>query len=223
MKRFLDSHIVISIQLLVIAAVIAAAAYTVHASKKSTYELVAERAESQVRLLEELFATTDRNGADDAISSVISDCPHRTEFDSLLGSLGTLGSKELVKTQQLLESCGGYFAERKALMVVRIEREIEYLEDMIELLKSLEAPYNTQSLHLAEWKLLHEQEVKRSSLLKEQVSLQESIITALLIGTAESRATIADYGKRAQSIGETLMVLDQQIDEQRKQLVKVES
>lgn len=222
MKRFLDTHILISIQLVVVAVVICIAAYSVHVAKHDTYTLLLSRAHEQVLLLEELFVLTDRNGADSATAEVIKDCPRRDEFDTLLTSLSSLGNKDLLRTQQLLESCGGYFAERKALMVVRIEREIDYLRDIVSMLDTLDVS-ERPVFSLEEWEILHDHEVRRSGLLNEQVTIQGDIITALLLSTPESQTKITELSRRAQSVGETLMVLDQQIDDQRKQLIEKHS
>ncbi|MCD5381715.1 MAG: hypothetical protein LR017_00180 [Candidatus Pacebacteria bacterium] len=54
------------------------------------------------------------------IASIITDCPNRTEFESLLARLHLLQHRELIRVQQHFNACGDFYAERKALMVARI-------------------------------------------------------------------------------------------------------
>ena len=82
---------------------------------------------NQLEIMESLAVETNRNGADEVVSKIITDCPKRAEFEGLLERLEALKHKDLITAQQLFDSCGGYYAERKAVMVSRLEREYEIL------------------------------------------------------------------------------------------------
>ena len=73
------------------------------------------------------------------VAKIISDCPNRVKFETLLDTLATLKHNDLVRTQQLFESCGSFYSERKAVMVSRLERELDVLKDNIAFLIILDS------------------------------------------------------------------------------------
>ena len=90
----------------------------------------------QEKTLVSLAEVTDRNGADSVVSGIIKDCEidDRQKFDELLGNLKNLNRTQLVEVDQLFDGCGGFYAETKALMTARLQREYEVYSDYVALL-----------------------------------------------------------------------------------------
>lgn len=218
MKRFLNIHFMLAVHLVAVALVIVIATWSVHAAKGEARAILEDTIETQMESLSELAIIIDSNGADEVVSRIISDCPNRAKFESLLVKLGTLSHKDLLETQKLFDSCGGFYSERKALMVSRFEREYTILKNTISLLQALEnkedLPYSLEN-----WNRLIELEVKRSDMLTEQTEIQETIIVELIAGSTSTSAEVRDLVKRAQELGQSLEVLGKQIDEVRKSVV----
>lgn len=219
MKRLLNMHYMVSLHLLILAVIITVAAYVVHASQNDVRLQLLNNIDRQTALIAELATATDRNGADAIGESIVKDCPNRGEFESLLIRLGNLNDRDLLKTQQLFESCGGFYPERKALMVSRLEREYQILADNVELLDILDEKENIHVQKLQDWSALIALETQRSDLLTEQTEIQRKIIIALIEGENVNSKNITEFVSRAQKIGELLGVVDKQIDAIRGRLV----
>lgn len=211
MKRFLNLHFMIAFHLVVLAILITSAAWFAHTAKAEVRHKIEENIDRQLVRLTELADTTDRNGADETVSAIISDCQRRGEFEILLGKLGTLPQKELIEVQQLFESCGNFYAEQKALMVSKFGREYEVFKDNADLLMTLDRNVDMEE-ELSQWNRVIALEQERSGLLAEQTVLQQDIITALLEGNKINSQVIGDLVLYAQKIGESLGVIDKQID-----------
>ncbi len=211
MKTFLTTHLMLSLHLTIIALVVSCGAWVVHQDKSEAVQAVTRAIERQYSLMYSLAETTDGNGADTVTSSIISDCPRREEFELLLVRLGTLKNKDLLNVQQLFESCGNFYAERKSLMVSRLEREFQILKDDTELLTALrDSPEETTRLN--RWEELISLEKTRSAYLNEQTDIQGKIIAALIAGQNPNSKSVVDFVARAQELSESLSVLDKQID-----------
>lgn len=219
MKAFLNTRILVSIHLLIVAAVVVVGAWSVYSAESDFRDAVTKNIERQVALLEFLAVETDRNGADEVVASIITDCPRRGQFEELLGRLATLNRQELITAQQLFESCGGYYAERKAIMVSRLEREYEVLEDNVALLSLLDEDHELVDSSAA-WGELVAMERERSSLLAEQVLLQRDIINLLITGKNVLSSEMQVLTNRAQNVAELLSVTGTQIDAKRIELLK---
>jgi hypothetical protein len=219
MKKFLNIHMMISVQFIIIALVIATAAWVTHTSKSAARTQIEKSIENQLVILHDLAEVTDRNGADAVVKEIITDCPNRGKFESLLERLGQLQYGDLMSAQQLFDSCGSFYAERKALMVSKLEREYQVLVADIELLKIL-SPNTNIEYSLDTWGFLVSLEIDRAHGLAEQVSIQEDIISALIRGDSMKSSTITELLSKAQSTSESLGVLDKQIDSVREELMK---
>jgi len=219
MERFLNIHYILGVNLVIIAIVVAFSAFINHKINNDLRVGILANIDRQEILLAELATVTDRNGADTITESIIIDCPRRTEFENLLGVLGNSSHLKLLDTQQLFESCGGFYSERKALMVSRLNREYQILEDNVLLLKKLDSS-TEEDFKLAGWRRLVEMEQKRSDLLQEQLEIQQNIITLLIAGNSVNSKNVVDAAGRAGGVNESLIVLDQQIDIARDELAK---
>jgi hypothetical protein len=213
MRSYLTSHLIIALYAILIAILIAGSAWYVDHSQQAIEDRLHAELEETRATLADLAVVTDRNGADALTERIIVDCPRRTEFENLLNRLGTATKKELLNAQQLFESCGAFYSERKALMVAQLEREFAHYEETLSLLAELD-DVATLETDLSKWKALIEAENKRSSFLTEQTNIQSEIITLLIEGTG-TQTRINELVRRAQSISESLSVTDAQIDEMR--------
>lgn len=217
MERFLNIHFMISAHLVVVALVVVVAAFVNYHVKNDLRLSLEKNVDRQLVLLSDLATITDRNGADEVVEQIIIDCPRRPKFESLLGELGRLSKSSLLEAQQLFESCGGFYAERKALMVARLNREFEVLKDNVSLLEVLDSSTKDQ-YNLSDWDTLINDEQKRSDLLTEQLDIQEKIITLLISGKTVSSQEIIDLVNEAGQVNDSLSVLGKQIDEKRDRL-----
>lgn len=135
--------------------------------------------ETQLAALAEL---TDRDGADAVVERIIKDCSpeNRGRFDTLLSKLGELNAAELKEIEQLFNACGNFYAERKAVMVARLEREYEIYLDFIEILSLVDESASVATYNVEGWRALVDKEKERSELSTKLVNIQGQIITALL-------------------------------------------
>ena len=144
----------------------------------------------QETLLAEIAKTTSNNGTDSYVENLVHDCAieERTEFDRLLGTLDTgLPDPELTRLEQLFGRCGSFYAERKAVTVARLSREIEVYETYVLQLQTLKTLSLEKEYHVETWKELALAEKQQAELFMNLVTLQDKIIRALIEGkTPES-------------------------------------
>lgn len=216
MKSYLSTHLLVALHTIIIAVVILAAAWYIDYVRSETENALMARIQETVLRIESLAEVTDRNGADALTEQIISDCPRRDEFETILNSLNTARGRELITAQQLFESCGAYFAERKALMVAQLEREYQSLEADRMLLMTLR-DLTPEELAYVDWSELITLEKDRSALLFEQTAIQGEIISLLIEGGNGAR--INELVRHAQSVGQSLSVTDAQIDALRNKLM----
>lgn len=219
MKAYLERHIQIAVHLVAIALAVTVGAVASNFNQRHIEDEINQRISEQSDYLYELATLTDRNGADSAIETIVADCGRRDEFDSLLVKLGSLNKKDMVTLQSLYDSCGTFYAERKALMVTKLERELEIYADQVSLLTIL----NSDVIHtsrLSEWQTLVAHEKTRSSLLLDQSILQTKIITLLISGSSKDSTAVHQLVRDAQDTWDLLGVADHTIDVLRENLKK---
>ncbi len=212
MKQYIQEHFAISMHALIVAILLVATAWYVDTTTDEIDSQLTGRIQEYEASLRELTEITDRNGIDESAPKILQDCQRRQEFEDLLGRLGTLQKKDLILVQQLFESCGAFYAEQKALMVWRIDEIYTKLASDLVLLETVR-DLTEEEKELRAWEQIVTLEKTRSEYLLEQASLQELIISAL-IASAPS-VEISDLVREAQSVNESLIVIDQQIDDLR--------
>jgi hypothetical protein len=133
----------------------------------------------------------------------------------LLSRLDTqLSRGELTTLERLFGRCGSFYAERKSVMVSRLEREVEVYANTVEQLELLSG--KKQEEHRVEvWQSLVEQENAQSEQFNKLVSLQDQIIKTLLAGKAASSAEVKEIVKTAKQTQEELMNANKQASELR--------
>lgn len=219
MNDYLREHLQVALHLLLLAMTITAGAFVAQYNVRTVVEDVTAQLAMQESYLREIAVLTDQNGADTTISKIISDCPRRDTYETLLSSLGTLDTKNLVALQNLSESCGNYYAERKALMVSKLERELENFSGSLGLLKTLDDTH-ARTYNENAWKELVALEKIRSELLTDQNRIQIDIITKLILGSTQYSKDVAALITEAGELNELLSVQDHMVDNVRAQLIK---
>jgi hypothetical protein len=210
-------HVPIAVHLFLLAAAIAVGAGVAYYNQEKVATQLHEQIDAQIQVLWDLALVTDRNGADEVISTIVADCPRRAEYETLLNQLGSLSKKELITVQNLYESCGNFYAERKALMVAKLERELAVTLQLRALLGTVRES-ETNEYKLEAWKELVVLEQARSVLLTEQNSIQSKIIGLLITGATSGSKEVRSLVSEAQSIAELLNVRDHEIDRVRGEL-----
>jgi cell fate (sporulation/competence/biofilm development) regulator YlbF (YheA/YmcA/DUF963 family) len=178
----------------------------------------------QQSILISIAEVTARNGADPVTESVVMDCSvsERTEFDTLLGSLnGGLKQSELATLERLFGRCGAFYAQRKAVMVSRLTREIEVYETYVTQLSAIVGSDLSAAFSVEEWKSLVTEEKKQSDLFTNLVRVQDQIITTLLSGKSATSPEIQDILQQAREIQETLLVANKQASTLRAGLISL--
>jgi hypothetical protein len=219
MKKYIEENLIVAFTLTLIAAALIIGSLVAHYSQRRAESLLSERIQVEKSTLLNLATITDRNGADAIIENIVNDCSRRSEYEGLLESLETLSKKDLISAQNLFESCGTFYAERKALMVAKLERELEAYVDFVALLSQFQNDVDINHQVLA-WKDLVSLESTRSSLLSDQAHLQSKIITLLISGSLVSSKEVINLVRDAGEISELLSVHDHRIDELRASLEK---
>jgi hypothetical protein len=217
MNEYIKNHIQIAFGLALLAGALVVGAFVAHYNVKQLAGEVGLLLAQHETTMYELSIITDRNGADEKIEKIIVDCPRRSEYEAYLNNLARLPKKDLLLVQGLFESCGLFYTERKALMVSKLEREYEGYVELIKLLETLgeESPKNKDI-----WKQIVDLENTRSTLLSDQSSIQEKIISLLLSGATPNSKNVTDLTREAQEISELLSVQDRQIDTLRDSIQK---
>jgi hypothetical protein len=177
----------------------------------------------QKTTLATLAEVTDRDGADSVVERIIKDCnaDSRARFDTQLSRLQNLTRSELLEVEQLFEACGNFFAERKAVMVARLTRELSVYTSFIDVLKSLRKSEDTSVYTIDGWEELVALEAERSELSSKLVDIQGTIIRELKAGTtvqADSLQSILVEGQRTR---ESLLLVSEKIDMVRSKLLNL--
>ena len=184
-------------------------------------QLSLEIAEQQT-LLVALSETTARNGADSVTESIIKDCSQddRSNFDDLLGRLDKgLSKSELLKLENIFGNCGSFYAQRKALMVSRLGRELEVYSAYVEQLNTLTTIDVSTEYNVEGWKQLVEQEKKQSELFSALVTQQDTIITTLISGTKTDSIEMKTILQEARETQEKLLLENRETAETRATLI----
>ncbi len=185
-------------------------------------EQVTLQISEQQTLLVSVAETTARNGADAVTETIVKDCSvqERTDFDDLLGRLTKgLSAAELSKLERLFGRCGGFYAQRKAIMVSRLTREIEVYTDHVSQLETLmgDSVYETYKVDV--WKRLAEQEMKQSELFSSLVVQQEKIINTLIAGKQPDSEEMKVILQEAKETQEMLLMTNRQAATTRTELI----
>lgn len=214
MKESIKNHILVGGTLLIFACALVVGVWFVHYNQANLEDALKTILSEKNKTLIDLADITDRNGADETITRIVSDCARRGEYESLLVKLSSLNMRDLLALQNLTDACGSFYAERKALMVSKLELEYVHYRETADLL-SLLTTHEATEYHTEEWSELVELEKVRSSLLTEQESIQEKIVSVLIQGLSVQSTEVVKLVQDAQEISDLLGVHNSRIDEKR--------
>lgn len=208
--------------LFIFATFLAASFYIQNAQSEYVLKTQLKIAEQETKLAG-IAELTGRDGADAVVEEIIQDCSqqNRERFDTLLGKLSQLHGSELSEVEQLFNACGNFFAERKAVMVARLEREYEVYTDLVDILTLYDEKAPTVTYDIEGWNELVDMEKKRSELSTRLVQVQGDIIQALRSGTAISSEEMQLLLAEGQQTKDTLSVLSLQIEQKRQAILKL--
>lgn len=216
MRKYLTEHLLLSLNLLIIAGVFFVGSYIVHTRLASLETALTTRIAYEEAQLVALEDITNRNGVDESISGIISDCPRRSTYDDMLSRLGSLSKVDLITMQQLFESCSPYFPGVKALMVAKLEWEYNSFVADNTLLGGINRASVTPNL--TTWKTIIETEKDRSMLLAEQTDIQGKIILELISGSRPDTVSVVELVAKARTITQSLLERGGRIETLRNEL-----
>lgn len=221
---YLKKYKLLILLILFVAAVGLVSSYIVNERLENLEATTRIQIAEQKALLSTIAETTARNGADSITESIVRDCAidDRSRFDTLLSSLDSgLPRFELIELEQLFGSCGSFYAERKAVMVARLSREIEIYESYVIQLAEITGDDEAESQRLAEWQKLSEGEQNQSVLFTQLVRAQKEIIDTLLSGKSATSDEIVTILTNVREIREALLMAKTQADTVRADLTSL--
>ncbi len=158
--------------------------------------------EREIEILSELAVTTGKGGFNLEAETIINDCrsDERGKFETLLSSLDSgLSQTELSSLNDLFSSCGYVFANRRTSMQMQMEREFNFLNDMVETRK-LVGDFDENSINLSKWQELITTEKEINANFQNMVSVQKEIIDLLLSKKASDSDEVQSALVKAQEL-----------------------
>jgi hypothetical protein len=165
-----------------------------------------------------------QSGADEVTERIVVDCAptERVRFESLLDKLSTSISRaELLELDNLFFACGSYFADRKAVMVARLIREVAVYRDYIALRNRVLASDAVGEDRVVLWQRIADDELLLSEDFNKLVNHQRDIIQALLAGKSRDSAEIAGTLQAVTDTRNNMTVRISQIESTRAELLSI--
>lgn len=162
-----------------------------------------------------------RGGVLGSVKEVILECPSdkNLKYDELLASLDKgLSANELQTLNDLFNQCGSIPAARRAVMSLILEQKVTLLEESVAH-RSLLGKESYDDARLESWKTLVEKEKEISKQFYALVSLQSSIIKALVGGSSASSEAITTIQTEVQIVQQKLAAATAEASELRTALV----
>lgn len=169
--------------------------------------------ESKVITMSEI---TDSNVADQTVSKVVADCQRseREQYDNLLSSLSdTYSLAQLNDLSILHKLCGKYYASLKTINVMRLQKEIEVLDDLVKVTES-------NTITVDGWYELLAKEQQQADLFRKLADIQGLIITALTKGESAKGEVVKELLLEASALQEFQQVVNIEIDNLRNSLIE---
>jgi hypothetical protein len=218
MKDTLITFLVTKKTVIILAALLVIGCYfvvttIVEARLQSLEAQLVDTINAQKEVLVAIAQTTSRNSNDEATANIVTDCDvtERVRFDDLLGQLDRgLSKEELTELDRLFGRCGEFYSKQKAVMVFRLNREVEAFKTYVNQLQIITGRDVSQEYNVTGWEALASEEEKQSKLFSDLVALQDEIITTLLNGKAANSEEMKGVLREVQEIQETLVVANKQ-------------
>lgn len=185
---------------------------------------VLQQHSEQRELLVSIAETTARNGGDAITETIVKDCTtgERLEFENLLSSLDAgLRQSQLIELERLFGRCGSFYAERKSVVIARMDREFQLYKSYTRQLEQLRGRELTDEFQLPEWESLVLLEQQQSSLFSKLVTLQDDIISTLLTEKSVDSLEIKEILTEVRESQENLALANTQASSVRKDLISL--
>ena len=212
--KYLMNRSNLIILLLATSALVLGASWYIAESREEAVAAVAAAAREQQETLVTLATLVKQNRTDALTDQIVRDCvpADRRAFEQQLNRLQQLNATELDELQTLFDACAYYVAERKTLMVLRLEHAYEQFQTLVTVLTTLDADSAALSDSLALWQEVVAIEAERSQLLTELVDIQGSIISEFRLAEP-NQEQIQLWVERSDEITNRNIVLNQRIAE----------
>ncbi len=171
--------------------------------------------------LVEIADLTRQNGADEVTEDIVVDCAptERQRFDNLLNQLSnTITKSELTELDGLFFKCGRFFADRKAIMAVRLEREVSVYSHYVVLRGQLIGPDEVLTKRHQLWEQVAKDELALATEFNQLVDLQREIIMTLLAGKDRTSPEISATLARVSDVRNSMTIRVSQIEGARAEL-----
>lgn len=189
-----------------------------------TLSLVDAEIQTQKSQLVYIADITRQNGADESTTKIIVDCgsSYRQRFDTLLDSLSTtITPAELRELDGLFYKCGRFYAERKAIMAARLDREVDRYVALKELRRGIRPESTDITAELAAWQAIADAEQKWADYFNGLVTHQGTIITLLQNGKRTTSPEVMAILSDANASRQQMEILGIQIQAERDTLAKI--
>ena len=193
-------------------------------NKKALFN-IDSRITQQEMLLTATADATRQNNADETLAKILADCTpaERQQFDTLLNKLSaSISTPELNSLNNLFNKCGSFFADRRAVMASRLEREVGVYGDYVALRNSLLSEEDEVSnKRVTLWLQLADTEIKVAENISTLVKLQGDIINFLLQGKSKDSEEIATTLQAVESTRNNITVQNRQIENFRQEIISL--
>ncbi|MCD5381111.1 MAG: hypothetical protein LR008_00875 [Candidatus Pacebacteria bacterium] len=180
----------------------------------------------QEELLKAIVKIVYADSTDLKIESVITDCntSERTQFHDSLDRLNqNLSIQELKELELLFSRCGSFDSESKLILIARLTREVEVYETYVSTLSVITGGDVYSEFSVDKWKGLAAEEQRQALLYSNLVNLQGEIITSLLSGKDQASPEINKILQEVSEVKGNLIVLNQQTEKVRTELVPIQN
>jgi len=149
---------------------------------------------------------TSNDRIDATVESIIIDCTieNRARFDQQLSILPQLKGLQLTEIEQLFYMCGDFYAQKKAVMVSRLQSQFEFFSTLVLLTSHIDTRVTPLTYKMSQWTEFVELQKKQSDLSLKLVDIQGAIILQLKKNTSinsnELQALVVDGQKTRDAV-----------------------
>lgn len=176
---------------------------------------------TQKKYLIAVADATRNNNGDDDINKVITDCKvnDRNRFDTLLDTLSkSITTNELTELNSLFDKCANFYALRKAVMTVHLNRAVtEYIE--LKRMRNQIHPYTSDiAVEFTTWQKIADSETKWSDYFSNLVTEQGLVIALFRNGKTATSPEVLKILEQVKNERAQLEVLGSEITQYRNSL-----
>ncbi len=171
----------ISAALLLIAVCLFCVWFTIHSVKMQFVQHTKDALALEEQKLITLAELTSKERVDATVDAIISDCTveNRARFDEQLSMLPMLRGVQLSEIEQLFNMCGDFYAQKKAIMVSRLQSQFEFFSTLAVLISRIDTRVTAETYNISLWNQFIVLQTKQSELSLALVDIQGAIILQL--------------------------------------------